>query len=49
MADGKMPSDVLEKFKEQRDKKDAASDDGGKMGKRRSAKEKAQKFKKARN
>lgn len=46
MAEGKMPAEVLEKFKQKRDENKAPSGDEAKMDKRRSAKEKSKKFKK---
>ena len=44
-----MPAEVLEKFKEQQEKRKGSGDDGAKMEKRKKAKEKAQKYKKDKN
>ena len=45
MADKKMPSEVLAKFQEEREKRKAPSGDEAKMGTKKRAKEKARKFK----
>lgn len=46
MSDGKMPSEVLEKFKAKREENKAPSGDEAKMKKRQDAKKKSKKFKK---